>query len=275
MESRFIPYSAVTVIPARKALVLAPHPDDEVFGCGGAIAAHVAEGVPVEVVILTDGALYGDVATRRKESRAAAAVLGYGEPEFWDLPDRGLVHGEALMERLAHKLRAAAPDLIYAPSLREIHPDHRQLAMAAIEVLRRAGGELRIAQYEVAVPLSPNLLLDISARQALKEQAMRCFTSQLAHQPYDQQIAALNRFRTYTLPQGITAAEAYRVLSATELTEGGAAEYAASECCQQDLMTRQRQEVAAVRQQLDAMMNSRSWKITAPLRRLARLLRRA
>jgi LmbE family N-acetylglucosaminyl deacetylase len=221
-------------------------------------------------VVLTDGALYGDVATRRKESHAAAAMLGYGEPEFWGLPDRGLVHDEALVERLAQKIRAAASDLVYAPSLREIHPDHRQLAMAAIEALRRVGGELRLAQYEVAVPLSPNLLLDISARLQLKEQAMQCFASQLARQPYDQHIAALNRFRTYTLPRETTAAEAYRMLSAAELEHGGDT---ASEFCEQDFMTKR--EIAAMQQQLDAVMNSRSWKITAPLRWLARLLRRA
>ena len=70
-------------------MVLAPHPDDEVFGCGGAIASHVRAGVPLHVVILTDGSRFGEASGRANESRAAAEVLGYGGPEFWSLADRG------------------------------------------------------------------------------------------------------------------------------------------------------------------------------------------
>ncbi|MGK0657973.1 PIG-L deacetylase family protein, partial [Methylococcus sp. S2T] len=36
--------------PSRPAIVFAPHPDDEVFGCGGAIMLHVSNGDPVRVV---------------------------------------------------------------------------------------------------------------------------------------------------------------------------------------------------------------------------------
>ena len=75
-ESDLVPYSACAVLPARSVLVLAPHPDDEVFACGGAIMRHVGAGVPVSVLVLTDGALYGDASVRQLESRAAAKVLG-------------------------------------------------------------------------------------------------------------------------------------------------------------------------------------------------------
>ena len=112
LESDLIPYHACIALPARAALVLAPHPDDEVFGCGGAIASHVALGQPVCVVVLTDGALYGDALLRQHESCAAAAVLGYGLPEFWAYPDRGLVYSEALVQRLVEKISATNSDLV-------------------------------------------------------------------------------------------------------------------------------------------------------------------
>ena len=56
METKSIPYKPVRKLQGARALVLAPHPDDEVFGCAGAIMRHVAAGEQVKVHILTDGA---------------------------------------------------------------------------------------------------------------------------------------------------------------------------------------------------------------------------
>lgn len=219
MESDLIPYSASPGIPAQAVLVLAPHPDDEVFGCGGAIVHHVHAGIPVHVVILTDGALFGDAAVRCQECRDAARILGYGDPDFWLLPDRGVRYSEALVQRIVDKVANAGVDLVYAPSPWEVHPDHRQTTMLAMEAVRRAMQPVRLAFYEVGAPLRPNLLLDITAHIETKEAAMRCFASQLAQQDYVRHIHALNQFRTYTLPREVLAAEAYWVLAANELDQ--------------------------------------------------------
>ena len=221
-----MPYAGTQAIAARAVLALAPHPDDEVFGCGGALAGHVRRGEPVSVVILTDGvgqAHSGDdaayMATRQEESRRAAGVLGYDEPAFWGLPDRGVAYGEALIRRIVAAIRETGADLVYAPSIFEMHPDHRALAMAALESVRRAGAGVRLAMYEVGVPLvRVNVLLDISAEDGVKRQAMACFASQLAVQAYDEHISGLNRYRTYTLGQGVGAAEAFWVLTSEELS---------------------------------------------------------
>ena len=226
MEQLLVPYQASPGLPARSVLVLAPHADDEVFGCGGALALHVRAGVPVRVVVLTDGAAggMGDALEtsrlRAEESLAAARVIGYAAPEFWHLPDRGLGYGEALVERIAEAIRNSRADLVYAPSVREMHPDHLITALASLEAVRRVGGELRLAMYEIGVPLPPTTLVDITGVRAIKAEAGRAFASQLARQDYDQQIAALNRFRSYTLPRQVEAAEAYWVVAATELQRG-------------------------------------------------------
>ena len=223
-----MPYEGARAIGARAVLVLAPHPDDEVFGCGGAIVGHVRRGEPVSVVILTNGegqAHAGDdvayMAIRQDESRRAAAVLGCAMPEFWELPDRGVEYGEVLIGRIVAAARDAGADLVYAPSVFEMHPDHRALAMAAVEAVRRIGAGTRLAMYEVGVPLvRVNTLLDISAENATKHQAMACFGSQLAVQAYNEHIAALNRYRTYTLGPAVCAAEAFWVLAGEDLTAG-------------------------------------------------------
>ena len=189
------------------------------FGCGGAIAAHVRAGVPVHVVILTDGALFGDATTRANESLAAAKLLGYGEPDFWRLADRSLCYSEELMQRVVDKIVSTNADLIYAPSPLEVHPDHRQTALLAMEAIRRVLQPVRLAFYEVGAPLRPNVLLDITALLELKDAAMRCFESQLSQQNYLSQIQALNRYRSYSLEREVLAAEAFWVLSARDLDQ--------------------------------------------------------
>ncbi len=226
LENILVPYQASTHIPCTQALVFAPHPDDEVFGCGGAIMRHIEHNTPVQVIIVSDGT-YG-VSTdaeseyalqRQNESIAAAHELGYGVPAFWHYPDRQISYSEKLIQHILASIREINADLVYAPSILEMHPDHRALGMAVSEAVRRIGGMIRVAFYEVGVPLHPNLLLDISNLAARKSAAMACFSSQNAKQRYDQHIAALNRYRTYTLPEQVSAAEAYMLVNAETLAD--------------------------------------------------------
>lgn len=216
-ESDLIPYCALTSLPAQSVLVLAPHPDDEVFGCGGAIASHVACGANVHVVVLTDGALYGEAAVREHESTAAASVLGYGEPEFWRQADRGLVCSDLHVQRLVQKIDDLGADLVYAPSPWEVHPDHRQAYLLAVAAVRVIGTKTRLALYEVGSALRPNVLLDISSHAEKKYAAMRCFASQLKQQNYLVHMKALNQYRTYTLGTDVQMAEAFWVTTPAEL----------------------------------------------------------
>ncbi|MBY0475978.1 MAG: PIG-L family deacetylase [Nitrosomonas sp.] len=225
MENSLIPHQAVTQIPGNCILVFAPQPDDEVFGCGGAIMHHVEKGIPVHVIVVSDGA--HDVSEekaaeyilqRQNESIAAAHILGYGTPIFWQYQDRQVRYGERLIREIQTAIQEIGADLVYAPSIFEMQPDHRVLGMAVVEAIRRIGKAVSVALYEVSTPLHPNQLLDISDWAARKTAAMECFVSQNAIQRYDLHIAALNRYRTYILPVSVTAAEAFILISAEELS---------------------------------------------------------
>ncbi|QIK38614.1 PIG-L family deacetylase [Caldichromatium japonicum] len=298
LEHQFIPYRVEYRLGRGRVLVFAPHPDDEVLGCGGAIMRHVAGQDPVRVILCTDGALGlppdhpPPIETRRQESRAAAQVLGYGEPIFWDWPDRGLIYGEPLIAQIQEAIADWPADLVYAPSCWEVHPDHLNLALACAEAIRRCERPIQLVFYEVGVPLWPNLLLDITDLSARKKQALECFASQMLQQDYSRQIAGLNAFRSYTLGPEVKAAEGYRVLSREALnappwdrlrldSEEGLkdlaeslrlpcppAEGAASSVPQLAL----RLEVQRLERELAAIRGSTSWRLTAPLRWLKRAL---
>lgn len=219
-ESDLIPYQAVSALPGQRMLVFAPHPDDEVFGCGAAIIRCVQGGGSVRVIILTAGDESADseiARNRLAESRSAAKKLGYGEPISWGYPDRGLGYQEALIERIRQEIEDYQADLVLAPSFWEIHPDHRVAARCVFEATRRTGGERQLVQYEVGVSLRPNLLLNATEVYPEKRAAMRCFTSQLAQQPYDEQVEAMNRQRSYTLDPAVKWVEAYELHPAAGL----------------------------------------------------------
>ncbi len=226
-------------------LLLAPHPDDEVFGCGGVLAQAVAAGATVKVVILSDGQAQGDPQIRRQESLIAARRLGLPEPTFWGLADRSLdpADGE-LAGRLEALLVAVRPRIILVPSPAEIHPDHRALALLVYRVLQQAvaGSELhravqavRLAAYEVSAVLRPNLLVDISEQWEEVLAAAKAFTSQIAVLPYIEVLAGVTRARRLTLPADVSRAEAYHVSDLRYIRTNSAAEWAAAQGPSADL----------------------------------------
>src|SRR5437763_11246305 len=158
-EAEAIPFEPQD-LRGERLLVLAPHPDDEVIGCGGLVALHLREGRRVRVVVATDGAAAGDARQREAESRAALASLGAAEVEFLRLPDRALADAES--GGFAAALRELRPDLIAVPSPIEIHPDHVALARIFCELVAKDAALFadlavaRVAFYEVSHPLRPN-----------------------------------------------------------------------------------------------------------------------
>lgn len=272
-EASFIPYTATTALPKGNVLVLAPHPDDEVFGCAGAIMQHVSQNDSVQVVIITDGSAaiihpnndsrIKYIETRQQESCKAAEVLGYGTPEFWGIADRALECNDNLIERLVNYIKEKQISLVYAPSVMEIHPDHYALAISAVEAVRRCGESVSLSMYEVGIPLHPNILLDITNMLERKQEAMNCFVSQLALQDYTRHILGLNTYRSYTLPATVMAVEGYYMLNGLELQN----QYRVFG------NTRQTAVLKDLQTELSRVYNSRSWRLTMPLRWLLKLIR--
>lgn len=226
MENWFIPYQVSELPPAQKVLILAPHPDDEIFGCGGAVALLQQRGATINVVVLTDGAGFAPSdqrqsigQTRQAETNAALATMGVVPAEFWNIADRGLVNDASLPQRLAYRLQEV--DLVFAPSLTEVHPDHAatgRAVLSALHALIEQGAKVpSVLFYEVGTPLAPNFLLNITAVWSSKKRAMRCFDSQQIVQDYARHIEGLNAFRTYSLAGDIQYAEAYYFVPSDQL----------------------------------------------------------
>src|SRR5882757_4825440 len=187
-----------------RILVLAPHPDDESIGCGGALLRHKKLGDEVHVVFLTSGEKGGHgrseaetIRVREAEARAAGKILGVTKIEFWHLPDGAVRSTRDAIARLQKKLKQFRPGTIYVTHDREMHPDHR----GAVRLLRRAlsgTGENRpdVLGYEVWTPIQRlSEIVDISPFLDQKLRAVKAYRSQCAVVGFVEAVRGLNRYR--------------------------------------------------------------------------------
>jgi LmbE family N-acetylglucosaminyl deacetylase len=212
--------------------VIAPHPDDEVLGCGGTIARCMREGVEVHVIFATTG-LPHLVSSReheqlRAEARDAHAVLGVACAHFLDLPAARLdtVPQADLNQAVAAILQTVRPDTVLMPFFGDIHLDHQLLFSSALVAARpnQTGYPLRLWAYEtlsetnwnapyVTPTFAPTLFVDITSSLDRKLAAMKAYRSQLRAFPHERSaeaIEALARLRGATVHR--QAAEAFVLL---------------------------------------------------------------
>jgi LmbE family N-acetylglucosaminyl deacetylase len=115
--------------------VVAPHPDDEVLGCGGTIARYAREGGEVTVAVVTKGTpLFPAAQVRRvrREAREANLALG-SELCFLDLPVTTLQlmpehRLNGVFDRLVGAVR---PDVVFLPYRWDRHEDHGRFSTRA------------------------------------------------------------------------------------------------------------------------------------------------
>jgi LmbE family N-acetylglucosaminyl deacetylase len=200
--ARALPFGNLRAITGGRALVLAPHPDDESLGCGGLIAAACAAGEPPIVVILTDGAgshpnsrAYppGRLrALREAETLAAVGCLGLESDRvvFLKTPDtRAPSDGVELNEvasRIAGLVRVYDCRSILATWAEDPHCDHlaahriAHAAAAVTDAVHRAypvWGLTLPPDSAVGGPPA-GMRLDITMHLAAKRRAIRCHKSQ-------------------------------------------------------------------------------------------------
>jgi LmbE family N-acetylglucosaminyl deacetylase len=196
-----------------RIVVLAPHMDDEVIGCGGTLARHIACGSHVTVVFLTDGrgggaagnAAAGETsiaATRKHEAKLALAELGITQIVFLDGEDGRLGATAHLVDALRAALVAARPDIVYLPFFLEEHPDHRATSALLSEAVSGAGLSFQCHGYEVWTPLFPNCLVRIDETVEAKRRAIGHYRSQLAEADYLHTALGLNAYRSSALVDG-------------------------------------------------------------------------
>jgi len=187
-----------------RAMILAPHADDESLGCGGLIAELCERGRPPRVLIVTDGT--GSHPNSRQwpseklrvlreaETRQAVAALGLQASEvgFMRLRDTAAPQEgpefEAACALIGAEIRRHGCDTLLAPWRLDPHCDHEAVQKMAGQVARALG--IRGLSYPVwgwLIPgdagIAPDLPIngfrfDITRHLERKRRAIRLHASQ-------------------------------------------------------------------------------------------------
>ncbi len=213
-------------------LVIAPHPDDEVLGCGGTIAKYAANGDEVYVCVVTKGRepLFSPEAVERvrEECRKADAYLGVREVIFLDFPAAMLeeIPRYKLNDALVKVIQRIKPEIVYIPHQGDMQLDHKLTSDACMVAIRPKYEHVvkKIYAYETLsetgwnIPntsneFNPNAYNDISDYLDKKIRAMQLYASQLFDFPNARSVKAIEALAEYRgAVMGLNAAEVFAVI---------------------------------------------------------------
>ncbi|OKH52290.1 GlcNAc-PI de-N-acetylase [Calothrix sp. HK-06] len=164
------------VVSQKPAMVFSPHQDDETLGCGGLIALKRLQGVPVEIVFLTDGR-YGrpnwiseETITDIRYSEAVNAldILGVGSSQAYflnhldgSLQNLSNEQRQEIVDKLVQHLQSFMPEEVYVPHRKDGHPDHEATHSLVTEAIAKSQLKVELQEYPIWMlwqnPLSSNL----------------------------------------------------------------------------------------------------------------------
>lgn len=210
-----------------RMLVIAPHPDDEVIGCGGTILKNRAEGGEAFLCVVTAAhppEWKEKIIKAKKEERAKAAkLLGIKKSFFLDFPATKLdtVPHSELIKKISACVKEVRPESVFISHWGDLHKDHKIVFDAAMVASRPFNTSVkRVLCYEIPssselVPSKetvflPNVFVDISDFLEKKLEVMKVYKTELRKHPHPRSIEALRVHAKKRGTQiGVKAAEAF------------------------------------------------------------------
>lgn len=202
-----------------RVLVFAPHTDDGEIGCGGSIVKFLEIGKEVYYVafsIARTSAVQNGYPENILEIEVKKAIKVLGIPEsnliLFDFPVRKFPeYRQDVLEEMVKLRKQIQPDLIFVPSLSDIHQDHQVVAQEGLRAFKRHS----ILGYEEPwnnVVFESRSFVTLEKRHIEKKvEALKCYQSQ-RHRTYlsERAIWGMAELRGTQLEGGY--AEAFEVL---------------------------------------------------------------
>lgn len=219
---------------SKKILIIVGHADDEVLGCGGTIARHVAEGDIVKVLIIADGESSRSltpaenlVENRREAAVKACAVLGVSDVEQLGLPDNQLdtVSLLSIVKEIENVIAAFGPITVYTHHARDVNIDHQIVHESTIVATRPQPHctvenlfffeVLSSTNYRPAHSkglFAPNFFVDVTGYTAQKFMALDVYNREMRPFPHARSCKSVEaQLISRGTMVGVEAAEAFEV----------------------------------------------------------------
>jgi LmbE family N-acetylglucosaminyl deacetylase len=169
--------------PSRKKygmniLAIGPHPDDIEFGCGGTLLRYGQAGSQLYQLILTDGCVGGDPATRKREQEKAAEALGVKQIFWGGYHDTELHDDRNLIKTIEESVNAVSPDVVLVNHFDDSHQDHRAASHAAIAATRNVK-EVLFYESPTCMNFIPDIFVDITDILSEKIKLLELHASQI------------------------------------------------------------------------------------------------
>jgi LmbE family N-acetylglucosaminyl deacetylase len=176
----------------KRVLVLAPHTDDAELGCGGTISRFVQENINVYVAAFSTAneSLPAGCKPNLLKEEFAQAMRTLDVPEehiiTYDYPVRRLsYYRQEVLEDLVQLRRSIEPDMVFIPSIRDVHQDHQVLHNEGV----RAFKDITVWGYELPwnhFTFSAQAFIRLEERHIeAKWQALQVYLSQIQKElPY-------------------------------------------------------------------------------------------
>jgi LmbE family N-acetylglucosaminyl deacetylase len=159
---------------------------------------HRAQGKKVFILLLTRGEKGGDPLVRCEEAKIAADIIGAQLLEIGRFPDGALEDHQETVAYIESNLQKIDATVVFSPSAKDRHQDHRKAAYATIAAARYTQ---EVYMYETPATIqefSPQLFVDIRPYLDLKKKALRAHGSQSSRSYFaEDAIEGLSRYRAF------------------------------------------------------------------------------
>lgn len=170
-------------------LVLSPHIDDDIFGCGGTLVKHQMNGDNVKIVYFSGSK------ERQLEAKKATAEIKVSDMVFLSDTDNSIKASGDIISKLKQIIYDFKPNIIYSPSFLDPNTDHFNVTDILAESLTSVDFDGDIFSYEIWTPIFANRLISIDKEFEFKKKAILQYKSQLANRSYLSAITGLSQYR--------------------------------------------------------------------------------
>ena len=223
----------------KKILVIAAHPDDEVLGCGGAMARFVTEGCEVYTLILGEGVTSRDkerdraereneITELRKQAENANNILGVKKVYAFDFPDNRFDSIPLLdIIKTIEKIKGSVqPDSVFTHHQGDLNIDHQITFKAVVTACRPVKDESVKEIYSFEIPSStewnapssltyfmPDYFVDVSKSLKVKINALKEYETELREFSHPRSLKAVElNAKQWGVKMGFEAAEAFKTI---------------------------------------------------------------